>query len=99
LQNPEFTGAQSVIPDGNVPLANLPRAYFAAILVDPPWRFETWSDAGKDRSPERHYPTMTMDELRGLDVAALAARDSVLFLWAGWPMDQAAPLIAILLGR
>jgi N6-adenosine-specific RNA methylase IME4 len=99
LQNPEFTGAQSVIPDGNVPLANLARAYFAAILVDPPWRFETWSDAGKDRSPERHYPTMTMDELRGLDVAALAARDSVLFLWAVWPMDQAAPLIAILLGR
>jgi N6-adenosine-specific RNA methylase IME4 len=75
-----------VITDGNVPLATLPCAYFAAILIDPPWRFETWSDAGKDRSPERHYPTMTMDELRRLDVAALAAPDSVLFMWVTWPM-------------
>jgi N6-adenosine-specific RNA methylase IME4 len=76
------------------PLANLPRAYFSAILADPPWRFETWSDAGRDRSPDRHYPTMTMDELRALDVAAHAARDSVLFLWAVWPMlPQALALI------
>ena len=68
------------------PLANLPREYFGAILADPPWRFKTWSDAGRDRSPDRHYPTMTMDEICALDAAALAARDSVLFLWAVWPM-------------
>jgi N6-adenosine-specific RNA methylase IME4 len=69
-----------------VPLASLPRAHFASILADPPWRFETWSDAGKDRAAEQHYPTMTMEEMCALDVAALAARDSVLFLWAVWPM-------------
>jgi N6-adenosine-specific RNA methylase IME4 len=80
--------------DGNVPLASLPRAYFGAILADPPWRFETWSDAGRDRSADRHYPTMTMDEIRAVDVAALAARDSVLFLWAVWSMlPQAFALI------
>ena len=76
------------------PLANLPRAFFSGILVDPPYRFETWSDAGRDRSADRHYPTMTMGELRRLDVAALAAPDSVLFLWATWPMlFQARALI------
>ena len=76
---------QNPIRDGNVPIASLPRAHFAAILADPPWRFETWSDAGKDRSPEQHYSTMMMDELRRLDVAALATVDSVLFMWATWP--------------
>ena len=76
------------------PLANLPRGYFGGILVDAAWRFKTWSEKGKGRSAEQHYPTMTMDELRALDVAGLAARDSVLFLWAVWPMlPQALALI------
>ncbi len=34
---------------------------------------------------ERHYPTMTADELCMLPVAELAARDSALFLWATFP--------------
>lgn len=34
---------------------------------------------------ERHYPTMTVDELCALPVADLAARDSALFLWATFP--------------
>ena len=76
------------------PLANLPRGYFGGILVDAAWRFKTWSEKGKGRSAEQHYPTMTMDELRALDVAGLAARDLVLFLWAVWPMlPQALALI------
>lgn len=34
---------------------------------------------------DRHYPTMTMDELCALPVADLAARDSALFMWATFP--------------
>jgi N6-adenosine-specific RNA methylase IME4 len=75
--------------------AALPRGYFGAILVDAPTRFETWSDKGKGRSAERHYPTMSWDELRALDVGALAARDCVLCQWATWPtLPQALELIA-----
>jgi N6-adenosine-specific RNA methylase IME4 len=75
-------------------LGGLPRGHFAAILADPAWRFETWSDAGKDRSPERHYSTMSFDELAAMEVAALAADDCVLFMWATWPMlPQALRLI------
>jgi hypothetical protein len=58
--------------------AELPRGHFGAILADPPWRFATWSDNGKGRSAERHYATMTIDGLRTLDVASLAAPDCVL---------------------
>ncbi len=78
----------------------LQRNHFGAILADPPWRFKTWSAKGRDRcpdgvptrnkqrqnNPERHYATMTMEELHGLPVADVAARDSVLFLWAIDPM-------------
>ncbi|HVY86223.1 MAG TPA: MT-A70 family methyltransferase [Caulobacterales bacterium] len=67
---------------------------YGAILADPPWRFETWSDAGRGRSPdgqsraaqrrnspENHYPTMTLDELKAMPVGALAAKDCVLIMW------------------
>jgi N6-adenosine-specific RNA methylase IME4 len=76
------------------PFAGLPRNHFGAILVDPPWRFETYSAKGKGRSAEHHYPTMSLDELRALDVGSLAAANCVLFLWATWPMlPQALKLI------
>lgn len=71
-------------------LSSLPRNHFGAIYADPAWRFETWSDAGKDRSPERHYETMTFGELVEMDVAGVAADDCVLFMWATWPMLRQA---------
>jgi N6-adenosine-specific RNA methylase IME4 len=36
--------------------------------------------------PERHYATMTLDEIKALPVAASAARDCVLLMWAVDPM-------------
>jgi N6-adenosine-specific RNA methylase IME4 len=76
--------------------AELPRGHFGAILVDAPWRFATWSDKGDGRSAEQHYATMTIDELRALDVGSLAARDCVLLTWATWPLlRQALELIEI----
>ena len=35
---------------GNVPFEGLPRGHFGAVVVDAPWRFETWSEKGKGRS-------------------------------------------------
>lgn len=68
----------------------LPRKHFGVILADPPWRFETWSEKGKGRSPERHYPTMPYPEIVALPVCDLAADDCVLFLWSTWPMLREA---------
>jgi N6-adenosine-specific RNA methylase IME4 len=77
------------------PFACLPRNHFGAILTDVPSRFETWSARGKGRSADRHYDTMTWDELRALDVASLATQDCVLFHWATWPtLPQQLELIS-----
>jgi N6-adenosine-specific RNA methylase IME4 len=68
------------------PFSGLPRRHFGVILADCPWRFETWSDNGKDRSADQHYPTMPIAEIAALPVEDLAADDCVLLLWVTWPM-------------
>lgn len=52
------------------------------IYADPPWRYEQKSLSG---AAEHHYPTMDVEEICSLDVAGIAAKDSVLFLWATFP--------------
>ena len=62
---------------------------YGAILADPPWRFATWSKAttvGRTSSP--HYTTMTLDNICAMPIPA--ADDSVLFMWATWPMLKEA---------
>ena len=56
---------------------------YGAILMDPPWAFETFSGdaATPHRSAEDHYGTMELYEIAGLPVPALAARSCALFLW------------------
>ena len=53
------------------------------IYADPPWRYGTWKGQGV---AERHYPTMSIEEIKALPVAELADRDCILFLWATFPM-------------
>lgn len=73
----------------------LPAGPYRTILADPPWRFATFSDKGRDRcpdapvtrnqqrqnSPERHYATMPLQEIMDLCVSDVAADDSILFMW------------------
>jgi len=63
----------------------LPTARFGVIYADPPWRFEPWSrETGMDRAADNHYPTMSLEEIKRLDIPA--ADDCVLFLWSTNPM-------------
>lgn len=56
---------------------------FGVIYADPEWRFEPWSrDTGMDRAADNHYPTSPLDAIMARPVNAIAAHDSVLFLWA-----------------
>jgi N6-adenosine-specific RNA methylase IME4 len=65
----------------------LPDKHYGVIYADPPWRFEPYSRVtGMDRAAENHYPTSPLTEIKALDVKAIAAADSVLFLWATVPM-------------
>jgi N6-adenosine-specific RNA methylase IME4 len=59
---------------------------FPLILGDPPWPWETWSSMGRKWSDVTdHYDTCTIEEIKALPVAPLAAEDCVLVLWATWP--------------
>lgn len=65
---------------------DLPKRHFAAILADPPWKFETWgSQENSATCVENHYSTMTISEIAELPVKSLAAKDCVLFIWVVWP--------------
>jgi N6-adenosine-specific RNA methylase IME4 len=60
---------------------DLPTGRFGAILADPPWTFQTYSEKGKGRSAEAHYDVMTVPDICEMPVASWAAPDCVLFLW------------------
>lgn len=63
---------------------------YGVIYADPPWAFETFSANGHGRSAEAHYDCMTLDGIQALPVPEVAAKDSVLLLWARDPMIPAA---------
>ena len=46
-------------------MISLPNKKYDIIYADPPWSFKTYSEKGKDRSPENHYGVMSL-KLNGL---------------------------------
>jgi N6-adenosine-specific RNA methylase IME4 len=55
------------------------------IAPDPAWPFAVYSEQGRQRSPDAHYDTMSLDEIKALPIASLAADDCALVLWGVWP--------------
>ena len=68
------------------PFGHLRPFGYNVIHADPPWAFANWSAKGENRNPNRHYPTMTADEIAALPVGDLAAKDCALFLWVCDPL-------------
>jgi N6-adenosine-specific RNA methylase IME4 len=65
----------------------LPDRRYGVVYADPEWRFETYSEKGKDAtSADNHYPTSTLEEIKARDVPGISADDCSLFLWATVPM-------------
>lgn len=58
---------------------------YAIIYADPPWQFLTYSDKGKGRSAEQHYPCMTKADIESLPVNRIADYNCALFLWVTYP--------------
>ena len=67
-------------------MPRLPAEKFDVIYADPPWTFRTWSNEGKDRSPEKHYDCMSLADIRALPVSDIAAENCALFLWVTDPL-------------
>jgi N6-adenosine-specific RNA methylase IME4 len=80
-------------PDNSIltPFAPLRRNAYGLARIDPPWAFKTYSDKGKQKAAEQHYPTMSMEEILELPIVDLAHPDGMyVWLWATAPMyDQA----------
>ena len=76
----------------------LPTDRYAIIYADPPWDYKgqlqnAGPGSGDTGGAARHYPTVTLADLKTLDVPSIAADDSLLFLWATSPhLDQAIDL-------
>ena len=56
---------------------------YTVLLADPPWRYDFAET--ENREVENHYPTMSLDEIKALDVSSIAYSDSVLYLWVPCP--------------
>ncbi len=59
---------------------------FEFIMADPPWHFSTRSAKGEGKSAQSHYRTMSVEAIKEMPVAEIAARDCLLWLWATNPM-------------
>ena len=55
------------------------------IYADPPWKYRAYSKKGLGRSAEKHYPTMSIDDICSLPVGNIADKDSILFMWVTFP--------------
>lgn len=64
-----------------VPLTDLPQGHYAAGSIDVPWKYVTWSAKGMGKSPDNHYDTMTIDEIKALPVRSIFAPKAVIFFW------------------
>jgi N6-adenosine-specific RNA methylase IME4 len=73
-------------------VAELPADKFSVIYADPPWSYnDKCGDAGvQSKQLGEHYPSMTMTELKALDVPSMAADNCVLWLWATCPLLEDA---------
>lgn len=79
----------------NWPFAHMMPMKYGAILVDPPWAYEMRSAKGHAKSPEAHYSTMALADLKALPVNQLAAPSCLMFMWSTWPhLPQALELMA-----
>lgn len=59
---------------------------FDLIYADPPWKFDVWNEEnGLEKCPDRHYPTMSVEDICALPISELVADTALLFLWITVP--------------
>lgn len=63
---------------------------FPLIYADPPWTFNTYSAKGGEKSPSKHYKTMTIADICAIPVEQVAAKDSILLMWVYQPLAPEA---------
>ena len=76
----------------------LPNKKYSIIYCDPPWDYKGQSQHGGEGTPDTgsalsYYPTVTLNDLKLLNIIKVSADDCLLFMWATNPhLDQAIEL-------
>ena len=70
------------ISTGNAPVGEIAERY-PVIYLDPPWRYE--HAESESRAIENQYPTMSLEEIKAMDMTKVAFDDCVMFMWATSP--------------
>jgi len=64
-----------------------PIGQFGLVLADPPWRFITRDGVSAvPTQADDPYPTMSLDELKAMDMSFTGAADCVCVMWATAPL-------------
>lgn len=62
---------------------------FALAMIDPPWHFATRAatkDKVADRSPQKHYPTASLEHLKTIPMLEILAPDAWVAMWITGPL-------------
>ncbi|MCK9593972.1 MAG: MT-A70 family methyltransferase [Methanoregula sp.] len=60
---------------------------YQVIVADPPWEYRNKKTGGTMKSGSvAKYPTMSLDEICGLNVPEISEKNAVLFLWGTTPL-------------
>lgn len=71
----------------------LPKDKYSVIYADPPWDYNDKQGGSISESygaAEKHYPTMSLSDLKAMRIPDLCNENSVLFLWATCPLLEDA---------
>jgi len=63
-----------------------PNKKYNIIYADPAWSFKTYSDKGKDRSPDKHYSVMSLKDIKNLPIQDIVNDNCILFMWVTFPL-------------
>lgn len=63
---------------------------YGCVLVDPPWQFDNYSEAGETKNASQKYDTMPTPDIIALfdhlNLEWICAPDCVLIMWTTWSM-------------
>lgn len=66
---------------------------YSIIYADPPWQYQ---HRGCEGAADKHYETISMEELCKLPIPRIADKDCVLFLWTTFPkLEEQLPLFGM----
>jgi len=65
----------------------LPNKKYNIIYADPPWKYNDKIHCGK-RGADYKYETMSIEDIKNLDIANISEKNCALFIWVTFPFLQ-----------